>query len=132
MYKLFSGCLTNLVSAYCSNNEIIHREQKGARKGCWGCKDQLWVQKMILDSFSPLLFCWSLNPLSFLLNSEEGYHPGPPQHRSPTPLTHLLYMDDIELLAKGEDNLKRPIPLVESFSGDIGMTFRLDKCNTLH
>ena len=41
-------------------------------------------------------------------------------------------MDDIELLAKGEDNLKRQILLVESFSRDIGMTFGLDKCNTLH
>ena len=45
MYKLFTGCLTNLVSTYCSANDIIYGEQKGARKGCWGCKDQLLVQK---------------------------------------------------------------------------------------
>ena len=84
------------------------------------------------DSFSPLLFCLSLNPLSFLLNREEGYHPGPPKHRSPTPLTHLLYMDDIELLAKGESNLKDQILLVESFSNDIGMTFGLTNVTFLH
>ena len=41
-------------------------------------------------------------------------------------------MDDIELLAKAESNLKDQILLVESFSVDIGMTFRLDKCNVLH
>ncbi|XP_067648907.1 polypeptide N-acetylgalactosaminyltransferase 1-like [Haliotis asinina] len=41
-------------------------------------------------------------------------------------------MDDIELLAKGETNLKEQVLLVESVSNDIGMTFGLDKCNTLH
>lgn len=47
-----------------------------------------------------------------------------PQH----PL-HILYMDDLALLVKGESNFfKNPV----SFLKDIGMSFGLNKCNSRH
>lgn len=44
------------------------------------------------DTFSPLLFCLSLTPLSILLDSMDGY-----QATSTKQLNHLLYMDDLKL-----------------------------------
>ena len=44
------------------------------------------------DTLSPLLFCLSLNPLSYLLDTMERY-----KISSTIDLTPLMYMDDIKL-----------------------------------
>ena len=52
------------------------------------------------DSLSPLLFCISLIPLSLELNSSGyGYKIGTEW------ITHLLYMDDLNLYAKNDSEL---------------------------
>ena len=45
-------------------------------------------------SLSPLLFCLSLNPLSMLLDSMDGYQV--------MGGNHMLYMDDLKLFAKSD------------------------------
>ena len=41
---------------------------------------------------------------------------------------HLLYMDDLKLIAKSEEELQKQIQTVETFSDDINMEFGLEKC----
>jgi hypothetical protein len=57
------------------------------------------------DSLSPLLF-----------------------HIKKTKISHLFYMDDLKLIAKLEEELRKQIQTVKNFSDDIHMDFGLEKC----
>jgi hypothetical protein len=77
------------------------------------------------DSLSPLLFCISLIPLGEQLNRlNTGYE----EHTTKTKISHLLYMDDLKLIAKSEEELQKQIQTVKTFSNDIHMEFGLEKC----
>ena len=78
------------------------------------------------DTLSPLLFCLSINPLSYLLYELNGY-----KVVSTTTLTHLLYIDDLKLFAPNDAGLQKLTDLVETFSLDIRMTFGIQKCTKL-
>jgi len=43
-------------------------------------------------------------------------------------ISDLLYMDDLKLTAKSEEELQKQIQTVKSFSDDINMEFGLEKC----
>ena len=43
-------------------------------------------------------------------------------------ISHLLYMDDIKLLGRNEDDLKNEMKIVQTISKDINMKFGLEKC----
>ena len=73
------------------------------------------------DALSPLLFCMALSPLSAY-----GY-----RFKSGTTINHHLYMDNIKLCAKNEQDIDSLIHLTRVFSSDIGMTFGLAKCGRL-
>ncbi|XP_044745138.1 uncharacterized protein LOC123307002 [Coccinella septempunctata] len=76
------------------------------------------------DGFSPRWFCLALNILSKVLNrSAYGY-----SMNESVKLSHLFYMDDIKLYARGRKQLEGEIELVRRFSEDIGMSFGLEKC----
>ena len=51
--------------------------------------------------------------------------------KSGTTFNHLLYMDDIKLYAKNEQDIDSLIHLTRVFSSDIGMKFGLAKCERL-
>jgi hypothetical protein len=71
-------------------------------------------------TLSPLLFCTCLIPLTEQLNSlNTGYE----QHTTQTKISHLLYMDDLKLIAKSEEELQKQIQRVKIFSDDIHMKF---------
>jgi hypothetical protein len=77
------------------------------------------------DSLSPLLFCICLIPLTEQLNTlNTGYE----EHTTKTKISHLLYMDDLKLIAKSEEELQREIQTVKIFSDNIHMEFGLKKC----
>jgi hypothetical protein len=60
------------------------------------------------DSLSPLLFCICLIPLTQQLDRlNTGYE----EHTTKTKISHLLYMDDLKLIAKSEEELQRQIQL---------------------
>ena len=77
------------------------------------------------DSLSPLLFCVCLIPLTEQLNRlNTGYE----EHTTKTKISHLLYMDDLKLIAKSEEELQKQIQTVKIFSDDIHMEFGLEIC----
>jgi hypothetical protein len=77
------------------------------------------------DSLSPLLFCICLIPLTEQLN---GLNTGYGEHRRKTRISQLLYMDDLKLLGKSEEELQKQIQTVSTFSDDIRTESGLDKC----
>jgi hypothetical protein len=50
------------------------------------------------------------------------------EHKTRTKICHLLYMDDLKLLGKSEEELQKQIQTVATFSDDIHMEFGLEKC----
>jgi len=61
------------------------------------------------DSLSPLLFCITLLPLTNDVNRADcGYQ----VHGIERKLSHLLYMDDLKLLGRNENDLKNEIKIV--------------------
>jgi hypothetical protein len=84
------------------------------------------------DSLSALWFCIALNPLSNMLNkTTHGYKITTHNlDNNPIKINHLLYMDDLKLYAKNNNELKNLIQKTERFSIDINMKFGIDKCNT--
>ena len=81
------------------------------------------------DSLSPLLFCLAINPISLILHKYKvkGY-----KLKDSFWINHLLYMDDLKIYANNRNNLGVLLDSIEIFTKDIGMTFGLDKCNTIH
>jgi hypothetical protein len=66
-----------------------------------------------------------LIPLTERLNRlNTGYE----EHVTKTKISHLLYTDDLKLLAKLEEELQRQIHTVKTFSDYIHMEFGLEKC----
>jgi lipid A disaccharide synthetase len=71
-------------------------------------KIQFWIFQG--DSLSPLLFCICLIPLTELLNRlDTGYE----EHITKTKISHSLYMDDLKMTAKLEEELRKQIPKVK-------------------
>ena len=98
--------------------------------------DYLRIRSGVLqgDSFSPLLFCIAMAPISHALNSMKcGYTTasGKFTHTQLT-LSHLLYMDDLKLYASSEENLTKLMKVVESVSTAINMKMNTKKCAVAH
>ncbi|XP_045482803.1 uncharacterized protein LOC123686614 [Harmonia axyridis] len=82
------------------------------------------------DTLSTLWFCLALNPLSKLLKDQiYGYVI---QKTPSTKISHQLYIDDLKLYAANEDQLKKQLKIVASFSQDIGLELGIDKCAVVH
>ena len=80
------------------------------------------------DALSTLLFIIAMIPLNHILRkSTAGYK----LSRSQEKINHLMYMDDIKLLAKNEKELETLIHAVRIYSQDIGMEFGIEKCAML-
>lgn len=203
-YKILTAVITTRLYNHLLENHLLPAEQKGCRRASRGCKDQLLISKMVIetakkrkknlslawidykkafdsvphswilqvldiyrvspvlrqfvaasmkewrttmriksittrelaikrgifqgDSLSPLIFCLALTPLTNMLNRREiGYMAQPDQS-----ISHLLYMDDLKLLAKNRDQLREGLETVKEFSDDIRMGFGLDKCAIAH
>ena len=68
------------------------------------------------DSFSPLLFCLALMPLtSELATSGYGYKIA----NTSAPISNLFYMDDLKLYSKNEQEQIGELKVVKQFSDDI-------------
>jgi hypothetical protein len=49
-------------------------------------------------------------------------------HGTERKISHLLYMDDLKLLGRNENDLKNEIKIVQTISKDVNMNFGLEKC----
>ena len=95
--------------------ETSMRNWKTTMKLCYndGCitTDQIKIKRGIFqgDSFSPLLFCLALVPLTSEL-ATSGY--GCKISNTSAPISHLFYMDDLKLYSKNDQEqvgeLKKP------------------------
>ena len=76
-------------------------------------------------SFSSLLYCLSIAPISHALRKTEGY-------RVPYldyPVTHQYYMDDLKVYAKSSKALGDTLTVVDRVSHAVGMELGLRKCH---
>lgn len=77
------------------------------------------------DTFSPLLFVIALIPLTIILNKTGiGYK----LEKKGPEINHLLFMDDLKLFAKNEEQVDSLVQTVHLCCKDIGMEFGISKC----
>ena len=80
------------------------------------------------DSLSPLIFVMCMIPLSLILRKvNASYEWGNKEFK----LNHLLFMDDLKLFGKSENQIDSLVQTVYLFSEDIGMEFGLKKCGVV-
>ena len=78
-------------------------------------------------SLSPLLFVMYMIPLTHVIHkAKERYTLGGGEK-----INHLLFMDDLKLYGKSENETKGLVSTVEVFSQDIGMEFGIKKCGVI-
>ena len=82
------------------------------------------------DSLSPLLFALVVSPLSSLLGVAGGFHSA--YHRSP--VTHLMFVDDLKIYEESAAELQSTLEVAEGLSVAVGMTLELfhDYPNLIH
>ena len=49
-YKLLTSVLTDRTNSHLEQNDLFPLEQKGCGRGSYGCKDELMINKMILEN----------------------------------------------------------------------------------
>ena len=77
------------------------------------------------DNFSPLLFLLSMALLSLILRKvNTSYEWGKKEYK----LNHLLFMDDLKLFLKSEEQMDTLVRTVYVFSSNIGMESGMKKC----
>ena len=79
------------------------------------------------DSLSPLFFVICMVPLTDVLRKAKArYTLGGGEK-----INHLLFMDDLKLYRKSENEIKGLVTTVEAFSQNIGMEFGIKKCGVI-
>ena len=86
------------------------------------------INRGIFQGLSPLIFVICMIPLSFLLRKvKASYEWG----RKEFKLNHLLFMDDLKLFGKSNEQIDSLVQTVFRFSEDVGMEFGLKKCGVV-
>ena len=80
------------------------------------------------DSLSPLLFVLVMIPLTLVLRQTKASYE---LKKGGKKINHLLFMDDLKLFVKNEDQIDSLVNTVKIFSEDIKMEFGLPKCGVL-
>ena len=76
-----------------------------------------------MDSLSQLLFYFAHIALKNELNKADcGYH----VHGTERKISHLLYMDDLELLGRNENDLENKMKIVQTIRKNMNMKFGLE------
>ena len=79
-------------------------------------------------SLSPLLFVLSMVSLSLIPRKvNASYEWGKKEYK----LNHLLFMDDLKLFSKSEEQMDTIVRTVHVFSTDTGLAFGMKKCGIL-
>ena len=78
-------------------------------------------------TLSPLLFVLGIIPLTLVKQTKAWYE----LKKGGKKINHLLFMDDLKLFAKNEDQIDNLVNTVRNFSEDIKMKFGLQRCGVL-
>ena len=81
-----------------------------------------------VDSLSPLLFALSMVPLLLIFRKVNASYEW---RKKECKLNHLLFMDDLKLFSKSEEQVDTLLRTVQVFRIDIGMEFGMNKCGIL-
>ena len=81
------------------------------------------------DSFVVKLFILCLDPIAWTIRGYEGYQL---THDRTMKITHLSFVDDLKLYAKSENKISVVTKKVKEMYEDIGMSWGLEKCASLH
>ncbi|KAF2886146.1 hypothetical protein ILUMI_20027 [Ignelater luminosus] len=77
------------------------------------------------DSLSPILFCIAMAPLTYELNRLNcGYQ----LKNKNVKVSNLLYRDDLKIFGRSEQELRKEMKVIQTYSTDIGMEMGLKKC----
>jgi len=77
------------------------------------------------DSLSPLLCRISLIPLTEQMNKlNAGYQ----EHTTYTKISRLLYMYNLKIIGKTQEELQKQVQVVRTFSDDTNMEFGVQRC----
>ena len=123
--------IINCLKMYKISHEIINFIEKNMKNWrveltAWG--KNLAKKKIQRDALSPLLFIITMMPLNHILRKCTTEYK---LRRSQEKINHLMYMDDIKLLANNKKELETLILTVRIYSQDIGMEFGFEKCALL-
>ena len=80
------------------------------------------------DGLSPLLFVLVKIPLTLVLRQTKTFYE---LRKGGKKINHLLFMDNLKLFTKNEDQIDSLVNTVRIFSEDIKMEFGLSKCGVL-
>ena len=80
------------------------------------------------DSVPPVLFVLAIILLTLVLRHTEASYEF---KKGGQKISHLLFMDDLKLFAKNDDQIDSLVNTVRFFSDDIKMEFGLPKCGVL-
>ena len=80
------------------------------------------------NSLSPLLYALMMIPLTLVLRQTKAAYE---LKKGGKKINHLLFMDDLKLFAKNEDQIDNLVNAVRVCSEDIKMEFGLPKCGVL-
>jgi len=80
------------------------------------------------DSLSPLLFIIAIIPLTCMLRQCDTGHQLGDGHGK---ISHLLFLDDLKLYGRNDQEIESLVHTVRIFSEDIGMQFGIAKCATI-
>jgi hypothetical protein len=86
------------------------------------------------DSFSPLLFCLAMVPISHALNNSKCQNTTASGKFNNMQLSmpHQFYMDDLKPYANSRENLLKLLQIVKAISAAINMKVNLKKCAVAH
>ncbi|KAF2891466.1 hypothetical protein ILUMI_14707, partial [Ignelater luminosus] len=83
------------------------------------------ISNVLGDSLSPILFCIAMAPLTYELNRLNcGYQ----MKNENVKVSNLLYMDDLKIFGKNEQELRKEVKVIQTYSTDIGTEMGLEKC----
>ena len=77
-----------------------------------------------VDCLSLILFILSVNPLSFLLNTLNGYRLGKPDSKRRN-ISHLFFVDNLKSYAQNISEAKQQLDLITTLISGVG----IDKCS---
>ena len=80
------------------------------------------------DSLPPILFVLVMIPLTFVLRQTKTSYE---LKKGGKKINHLLFMDDLKLFAKNQDQIDSVVNTARIFSEDIKMKFGLPNCEVL-